>query len=46
MAHVQPVSMNQEQIARTALENAIGSPGEAGQGVLEVLRSLVFQQDQ
>lgn len=45
MAHVRPVTKAQELVTRVALERAIDSPGAAGAAVLELLRSLVIEQD-
>ena len=45
MARVQPVTDTQEAIASIALQTALEDPEAAGQGVLELLRSLVIQED-
>lgn len=45
MASVQPVSEAQSHATDQALGGAIGDPGEAGQSVLELMRSLVIQED-
>lgn len=45
MARVEPVSAVQAYVTDTALQCAIASAGEAGGSVLELMRSLVIQQD-
>ena len=45
MARVQPVTETQEAVASTALQTALRDPNTAGHDVLELLRSLVIQED-
>ena len=45
MARVQPVSDEQAESTTEALHRAMGQPGVAGQGVLELMRSLVIHAD-
>lgn len=45
MARVEPVSVAQTLVTNSALQGAIVNPDEAGQSVLELLRSLVIQED-
>lgn len=45
MAQVQPASEVQSADAISALHDAFGNPGESGRGVLDLLRTLVVQED-
>ena len=45
MARVQPVTESQEAVASSALQTALDDPNTAGYDVLELLRSLVIQED-